>query len=51
MRADVNILDEANRALPGKKAAVIDYCISLAISNVKNQATPDQDLLDELENL
>ena len=51
MRANVNILEEANKALPGKKAAVIDYCISLAISNVKGQPTVDEDLLNALEEL
>lgn len=51
MQADVNILEEVQRARPGKKAQVIEYCLAQAISNVNNQVNPDADLISKLEKL
>lgn len=52
MQAGVNILDEANKALPGKKSQVIEYCIVKAISNVRSSGVEfDSKLLAKLEHL
>lgn len=52
MQAGVNILDEANRALPGRKSQVIEYCIVKAISNVRSSSIDfDSKLLAKLEHL
>ncbi len=49
MQAGVNILLEVQKAVPGKKSDVIDYCLTQAISNVNNSATPDEALLKQLK--
>jgi hypothetical protein len=49
MQAGVNILEEVQKAVPGAKADVIDYCVAKAIQNVENQAEPDKELLRKLE--
>jgi hypothetical protein len=34
MQAGVNILEEVQRAIPGKKADVIGHCVALAVANI-----------------
>lgn len=51
MEAGVNILDEVNKAMPGKKEEIIQYCFVKAIANEKAKINPSQILLDELDNL
>jgi len=51
MKADVNILSEVQKAVPGKKADVIEYCIAQAIKNVQSKPDIDEALLEQIEDL
>ena len=46
MKADVNVLDELNKAVPGRKSEVIEYCRAMAINNLKSKPEPDWQLID-----
>lgn len=48
-KADVNVLEEVKRAMPGKKIEVIRYCISQGIQNLKNKNPIDDNLIEALE--
>lgn len=48
MQAGVNILEAVQAALPGKKADVVEYCISQAVVNAQAAVEPDQDLITRL---
>jgi hypothetical protein len=50
MQAGVNILTEVQNAVPGRKAEVIEYCIAKACKNVNDMPTPDEALIEKLEN-
>lgn len=51
MQAGVNIIEEVQKALPGKKSEVVQYCKALAISNLKGMANPDTVLMEKITNL
>lgn len=51
MQAGVNILAEVQKAVPGKKGDVIQYCIVTAMKNVNEAVSPDEDLLLRLKKI
>jgi len=51
MQAGVNILEEVQKAIPGQKAEVINYCKAQAISNIKAMPEPDFDLIEKIQDL
>lgn len=51
MQAGVNILEEVQKAVPGQKAEVINFCKAQAISNIKAMPEPDLDLIAKIQDL
>ena len=51
MLSGVNILSELAKAVPGKKAEMVGYCIAQAISNQRAKVQPDEDAIETLEDL
>ncbi len=51
MMSGVNILSELAKAVPGKKAEMVGYCIAQAISNERAKAQPSEDVIETLEDL
>lgn len=51
MQAGVNILEEVQKAVPGQKSEVINYCKAQAIANIKAQSNPDLALIEKIQDL